>query len=69
MTETIKTTHSCNEYTLTVDDVDGLVTITIARNGVYAGHGTWDGTMIECPADLDVLVYEALEDALVEAGL
>lgn len=63
------------KVTVTVRDLDYTATlengsVTISRDGIWAGKGRWNGVAIEdCAADLGEEVYQAIEVALATPGM
>lgn len=57
--------HVVCEYSATLDE-DGI-SVHDAENHLL-GTGTWDGSIVDCPANLGDDVYGALEEALIAAG-
>jgi hypothetical protein len=51
-------------YTAEVDD-NG--TVTLSRDGVWAGEGRWDGRIEDCAASLPDEVFDALDSAIAAA--
>jgi len=63
---TITIEHDGHRYSATVTDDK----VTITRDNIWAGMGTWTGTrIVDCPADLPEEVYVAIERAVVEGDV
>lgn len=63
MTTEISITIADAAYTASIENSR----VEIHRDGVWAGTGRWDGRIVDCAADLGDDVYEALDEALVDA--
>lgn len=68
----METTITLNghEYTVTLarGPQDTRTTVSICRDGHWAGNGWWTGSRIEdCPADLGDEAYDALDEAVADA--